>query len=259
MRVALYQVDAFTSRLYAGNPAAVCLIESWPDDATLQAIASENNLSETAFVDLRSEPHRLRWFTPAVEVSLCGHATLASAFVLTREVDRTLRRVRFATKSGLLTVEVEDDRLAMDFPAWTPAPAVPPAELTDGLGRAPREVLRQRDWLAVYEDEASVRSLAPDFRKLRRLAELGVIATAPGSTVDFVSRYFAPNAGIDEDPVTGSAHCMLIPYWARRLGKTKLHALQVSRRGGELFCENRGERVQIAGHAVLYLKGTIEI
>jgi PhzF family phenazine biosynthesis protein len=259
MQAPLYQVDAFTSRLYTGNPAAVCLLESWPDDATLQAIAAENNLAETAFVDLRSDPHKLRWFTPAIEVALCGHATLASAYVLTREVDRELRLVRFMTRSGLLSVQIQGELLSMDFPAWAPSPADPPKVLIEALGRAPREVLRQRDWFAVYDDEESVRSLTPDFAALRRLEEQGVIVTAPGKSVDFVSRYFAPNAGIDEDPVTGSAHCILIPYWSRRLGKKALHAHQVSRRGGELFCEDRGERVQIAGHAVLYLKGTIEI
>jgi PhzF family phenazine biosynthesis protein len=260
VRIPIYQVDAFSSRVFAGNPAAVCPLPAWPEqDALLQSIAAENNLSETAFLVGREGRYRIRWFTPAAEVDLCGHATLASAWVVFQRLEPGKRFVTFDSKSGPLAVDRDGELLALDFPARPPEECAAPAELVRGLGLAPRSVLASRDYLAVYPSEQDVRSLEPDMDKLAKLDRLGVIVTAPGEKADFVSRFFAPKVGVPEDPVTGSAHCTLVPYWARRTGKTRLEALQVSRRGGELRCEARGERVTIAGAAALYLEGTIEV
>lgn len=259
MKIPLYQVDAFASRVFAGNPAAVCPLETWLPDATLQSLAAENNLSETAFFVGRGGSYELRWFTPATEVDLCGHATLASAFVVFNYLEPELAEARFQTRSGPLSVTRDGERLAMDFPSRPPAPCPPPPGLAEALGAPPREVLKARDHLTVFETEAEVRALRPDMEKLRRLDSFAVIATAPGDSADFVSRFFAPAAGIPEDPVTGSSHCTLIPYWARRLGRSRLHAQQISARGGELRCEDLGERVRIAGSAVLFLEGTITL
>jgi PhzF family phenazine biosynthesis protein len=260
MRLPIYQVDAFTDRIFAGNPAAVVPLEEWLSDATLQAIAAENNLAETAFFLPRGDAYALRWFTPTVEVDLCGHATLASAYVIFRFIEPGRRRVAFETRqAGTLIVTRQGDELAMDFPAWPPKPAEASPGLVAALGKNPTEVLASRDWFAVYEREADIAAIKPDFAALRRL-DRAVIITAPGSGgVDFVSRFFAPWAGIDEDPVTGSAHCQLIPYWAKQLGKTRLAARQVSARGGALTCALEGDRVTIAGQARLYLEGTIII
>ena len=259
MRIPIFQIDAFTNRLFKGNPAAVCLLESWPEDGKLQAVAAENNLSETAFLLSRDGYFDLRWFTPKVEVDLCGHATLASAHAVFQFVDPGLMSVRFQTRSGLLTVERRGELLVMEFPSRPGKACAMPEELVEGLGVRPVEVLLSRDYLAVYESDEIVESLKPDMDRLLRLDCLGVIVTAPGTDCDFVSRFFAPRAGIPEDPVTGSAHCTLIPYWAGRLGKNELHALQVSERGGELFCTDLGERVKIGGRAVTYLEGFINI
>jgi PhzF family phenazine biosynthesis protein len=262
MRIPIYQVDAFTDRLFAGNPAAVCPLKEWLPDATMQAIAAENNLAETAFFVSEGDGYLLRWFTPTVEVELCGHATLASGLVVTEILQPGRASVPFRTlKAGTLTVEREGKRLAMDFPAWPPEPASADPRVVQALGAAPIETLSGRGRaLAVYARAEAVAALAPDFAALRGIAGGDVIATAPGADgVDFVSRYFAPNHGIDEDPVTGSAHCVLTPYWAKRLGKTKLRARQISRRGGDLVCELRGSRVTLSGHATLYLEGTISI
>ncbi len=259
MKLPIYQVDAFASRVFTGNPAAVCPLEKWLEDATLQAIALENNLSETAFLVREGEGYRIRWFTPAVEVDLCGHATLASAHVVFQTLEPARRAVTFASRSGPLSVTREGELLRLDFPSRPPAPCEAPAGFVEALGRPPREVLRARDLLAVYETEAEVRSLAPDFAMLHRIGAFGHIVTAKGSNCDFVSRFFAPNSGVPEDPATGSSHCTLTPFWAKRLGKARLHARQVSSRGGELFCEDRGDRVWIAGRAVKYLEGTIEV
>jgi predicted PhzF superfamily epimerase YddE/YHI9 len=258
MKLRLFQIDAFTSRLFAGNPAAVCPLERWLDDPIMQSIAAENNLSETAFLVRSGSEYQLRWFTPVVEVDLCGHATLASAFVVFRHLEPERREISFATKSGPLRVMRDRDRLRMDFPARRPELCDEPALLAEGLGSKPLEVLEARDYLAIYRSEDDVRALQPHMQHLLHL-ERNVIVSAPGSEVDFVSRFFAPRAGVPEDPVTGSAHCTLVPYWAKRLGKTSLHAWQVSRRGGELFCEDRAERVWIAGHAVEYFNGTISL
>jgi len=257
MKIPIYQVDAFTSRLFAGNPAAVCPLQEWLDEATLQAIAAENNLSETAFFVPRGDRFHLRWFTPAVEVDLCGHATLATAFVIFNHLTPGLGLVAFDTQSGELVVRREGDLLAMDFPARPPQPLTPHERLVDALGTQPDQVLASRDYLVVYRDQEQVRTLQPNMDLVAGLDRFAVIVTAPGGDCDFVSRFFAPAVGINEDPVTGSAHCTLVPYWSKRLRKTRLHARQISARGGELFCEDQGERVKIAGHAALYLKGEI--
>ena len=257
MKIPLFQIDAFTDTLFKGNPAGVCPLESWLDDPTLQAIAAENNVSETAFFVKREEHYELRWFTPKTEVDLCGHATLASAHVILNRLDPQAKVVRFHTKSGELSVERQGDLLAMEFPSRPGTPCEAPESLIEALGLAPKECLLARDYLAVFESEASVKSVAPNMDKLAALDCLGVIVSAPGKRSDFVSRFFAPKVGVPEDPVTGSAHCTLIPYWAAKLGKRKLHALQLSERGGELFCELHEDRVRIAGRAVTYLEGTI--
>ena len=260
MKLRLFQIDAFASRVFAGNPAAVVPLERWLDDATLQAIAAENNLAETAFIVGGSGEYEIRWMTPTVEVDLCGHATLASGWVVMNELEPGRREVSFRSKSGPLRVAARGERLALDFPSRPGEPAAAEQGLLgDALGRVPAELLRARDYLAVFETEQEVRGLRPEMAKTAALPSLGVIATAPGRDCDFVSRFFAPQGGIDEDPVTGSAHCTLVPYWSRRLGKTSLFARQVSRRGGELWCEDRGERVAIAGHAVKFLEGVIEL
>lgn len=259
MRIPMYQIDAFTDRVFGGNPAAVCPLENWLDDATLQAIALENNLSETAFFIDRGEHFDLRWFTPAAEVDLCGHATLATAYVLFNDLDIGGNEVLFDTRSGRLAVRRDGDLLELDLPARPPEPWPESEAVADALGRMPLEVLKNVMCLAVFEREADVRALSPDFARIAALPSDGLIATAPGDSVDFVSRYFAPKHGIPEDPVTGSAHCVLTPYWAKRLGKTKLDARQISARGGALRCEDRGDRVGIAGHAVKYLEGIVEV
>ncbi|MCS7314830.1 MAG: PhzF family phenazine biosynthesis protein [Bryobacteraceae bacterium] len=257
MRIPIYQVDAFASRLFEGNPAAVCPLESWLPDDILVAIAAENNLSETAFLAGGDGRYALRWFTPTTEVDLCGHATLAAAYVVFRFLEPGLDAVRFDTRSGELTVRRRDQWLEMDFPSRAPARAEPPPGLVEALGRSPREVWKARDFMAVYDCEDEVRELAPDLVALSRVEMFAVIVTAPGSDSDFVSRFFAPAAGVPEDPVTGSAHCTLAPAWASRLGKSVLRARQLSRRGGEILCEVRGDRVALRGQAVLYLEGHI--
>ncbi len=259
MKIQLYQIDAFSNKVFAGNPAAVCPLDQWLDDTTLQNIAAENNLSETAFFVQQDEAYHLRWFTPKAEVDLCGHATLASAFVIFEYLNPLSEEVHFLTKSGKLTVQRDGDLLAMDFPARKPAPCAVPQLLRTALKKEPVAVLLARDYFVVYDNEQTVRSIQPDFELLRQLEALGIIITAVGDSVDFVSRFFAPKVGINEDPVTGSAHCSLIPYWSEQLDKKKLHARQVSERGGELFCQDLGDRVKIAGNAVKYLDGWVEI
>jgi len=261
MKIPIYQVDAFTSELFSGNPAAVCILDEWLDDARLQAIAAENNLSETAFLLKCGEDFKIRWFTPIREVSLCGHATLASAFVIFNCLEWSESIVRFQSlTSGVLPVTRNDDLLEMDFPARPPSRQSVPQRLADALNHSPVDVLgTAQDLLVVLEDERAVRELKPDFPLLMQIERRGTIVSAPGDRCDFVSRFFAPHVGIQEDPVTGSAHCILVPYWAKRLGKKRLQARQVSKRGGELFCEDRGDRVTIAGKAVLYLEGIIAI
>jgi PhzF family phenazine biosynthesis protein len=260
MKLRLFQVDAFASRVFAGNPAAVVPLERWLDDATLQAIATENNLSETAFFVGGKGDYHIRWMTPADEVDLCGHATLASAWVVFNELEKGRAEVTFQSQSGPLRVTADGDRLALDFPSRPPEPAdASLAALARALGARPRAALASRDYLAVFGSEDEVRALEPDMAAVAALDRMAVIATAPGGDCDFVSRFFVPSMGIPEDPVTGSAHCTLVPYWAKRLGRASLFARQVSARGGELWCEDRGERVAIAGRCAKYLEGTIEV
>lgn len=259
MKLKYFEVDAFTSRPLHGNPAGVCPLPKWLPDTTMQSISAENNLAETAFFVARGTDYELRWFTPTVEIDLCGHATLASAFILFSELNHRGAGVRFHSRSGILTVTKENDVLVMDFPARPPAAGERPEALAYALGARPVEILASRDYFVVFEREEDVQGLRPDFGALQKLERFGVIATAPGNDCDFVSRFFVPKAGVLEDPVTGSSHCTLIPYWAQRLGKTKLFARQISQRGGELFCEAAGDRVKIGGKAVLYNAGHIFI
>ena len=259
MKLDLWQVDAFTKTPLTGNPAAVVPLNAWLPDALMQAIAVENNLSETAFLVREPAGWRIRWFTPAMEVELCGHATLASGHVLLNDLEPELDTVTFASRSGPLTVTRQDDRLALDLPAYASRRIETPPLLGEALGATPVETWLGVKMMALFEREEEVVALAPDFTKVARIEAFGVIATAPGARSDFASRYFVPQAGVNEDPVTGAAHCQLTPYWAKRLGRPKLHARQVSKRGGELWCEDRGARVTLAGHAVTFLRGKIEV
>jgi PhzF family phenazine biosynthesis protein len=258
--IPIYQIDAFAGATFRGNPAAVCPLDRWLNDDALQAIAAENNLSETAFYVRRGDRYDLRWFTPTVEVNLCGHATVASAFVILeirRETESS--RIVFDSKSGELAVTKDGDLFILDFPARPPQECAPDGALFEALGARPSEFLRTGDCFCVFGSEGEVRALAPDMGKLLAVDCRGVIVTAPGKDCDFVSRFFAPKAGIPEDPVTGSAHTTLIPYWSRKLGKKKLFARQISQREGELWCVDRGDRVDIAGRAVKYLEGHITV
>lgn len=260
MKLTIYQVDAFTKEVFKGNPAAVCPLTEWLPAETMQRIALENNLAETAFFVKTGDVYEIRWFTPTFEIDLCGHATLASAFVIFEILKAEESFIKFHShKSGELAVEKQNDRLVLDFPSRPVTKSDVPAGLIEALGKAPKEVFKSRDYFLVYENEQEILSIAPNFSKLLEIDALGFIVTAKGDSADFVSRFFAPEVGIFEDPVTGSSHCNLIPYWAERLGKTELFARQVSARGGELFCELKGERVKIGGNAALYLKGEIYV
>ncbi len=260
MTIPFFEVAAFTKQLFGGNPAGVCLLQDeWPAGGLMQQIAAENNLAETAFLIDRGDFYDLRWMTPAVEVDLCGHATLAAAHVLFEHLGRSGSRVRFQSRSGELPVERMGERFILDFPAQAPDECEAPSKLSEALRARPKEVLKGRDYFVVFRNEREVADIKPDFAGLTELETQGVVVTAPGQDCDFVSRYFAPAAGIPEDPVTGSTHCALIPYWSKRLGKRELYARQISTRGGELFCEDRGERVGIGGNAVTYLEGQLYI
>ena len=259
MKIPIYQLDAFAERQFAGNPAAVCLLDDWLDDAVMQSIAIENNLSETAFVIAEGDHYHIRWFTPAYEVDLCGHATLVAAAVVSRYVDSSCDKVRFQSRSGPLSVGVKGEELTLDFPASRPQVIEMPDALREGLRVEPESVWRGIYFMAVYPAQQDVAAIQPDLGKLATLESDGIIVTAPGDEVDFVSRFFAPRAGIPEDPVTGSAYCVLTPYWSERLGKSRLNALQISPRGGVLYCEDHGDRVLIGGKVADYLKGEIEI
>lgn len=259
MKLPLYQLDAFTRRPFAGNPAAIVLMDEWLPDITLQAIAAENNLAETAFVIPKGEVCPLRWFTPTLEIDLCGHATLATADVLFRERFPALRRITFTTLSGELVVERTADGLAMDFPSRPGTPVEITSDLLAAIGPRPREAYLARDLMVVFDAEEQVRDFKPLLAGIEALNAFALIVTAPGRDADFVSRFFAPKAGIAEDPATGSSHCTLTPYWAKRLGKTSLTARQLSPRGAEMRCEQRGERVVISGHCAWYLKGEITV
>ncbi|MFZ2524402.1 MAG: PhzF family phenazine biosynthesis protein [Candidatus Ferrigenium altingense] len=257
MKIKQYQIDAFATRAFEGNPAAVCPLESWLDDGILQAIAEENNLSETAFFVPSEKGFELRWFTPVKEVDLCGHATLASAHVIFEILGYAKQAITFETRSGDLFVERHGKLLKMDFPARPPAPCKLSEILLKGLGQRPVEVLAANDYMAVFDSEATVRAITPDQSLLSQLDLRGVIATARGTDVDFVSRFFAPKSGIPEDPVTGSAHCTLAPYWANKLGKNILSARQVSKRGGNIACEVNSGRVMLSGYAVMFMEAEI--
>ena len=262
MDLKLYQLDAFTDRVFGGNPAAVCPLAEWLPDTVMQAIAIENNLSETAFYVPQGEDYHLRWFTPGEEVDLCGHATLATAALILERLEPDRAGVRFHTRSGLLEVSRDGDLLVMDLPVQPAGPidAEEAEALADALGQRPLECFGgTRDYLAVLPDEATVRDFASDAAKLIALKRKGLIITAPGEEVDFVSRFFAPYFGIPEDPVTGSAHCTLAPYWSKRLGKTEMTARQISPRGGSLVCIDRGERITLKGKAAFYMEGRISL
>lgn len=262
MRVRMFQVDAFTKKRFAGNPAAVMVFEAFPADEVMQAVASENNLAETAFLVAGDGGYRLRWFTPAVEVPLCGHATLASAAVVMERIEPGRAEVVFHSKSGLLPVKRNGTGYVMNFPVRRSEVIAAPAGFAEALGAEPVEVLgNEFNYMAVFESEEVVRRLAPDMAAIAGIGRPGVIVTAPGDDgqFDFVSRYFAPAKGIPEDPVTGAAHCMLAPYWAKRLGKTEFRAFQASKRGGEVVCRLIGNRVELQGDCVFYLEGVAEI
>jgi len=259
VKITQYQIDAFAQRVFASNPAAVCPLERWLDDALLQAIASENNLSETAFFVAAGGKFELRWFTPAAEVDLCGHATLASAFVLFELLEYAQPEIVFSSRSGDLLVSRRGQELVMDFPARLPQPCAAPPALIAGLGLQPLATLAADDYIAVLENERQVRELRPDLSALAKLDLRGVGITAPGREVDIVSRFFAPRHGIAEDPMTGSLHCALAPYWGERMGKQVLTARQLSKRGGALRCELVGERVLLFGHAVKFMEAQIEL
>ena len=258
----IFQIDAFASSLFEGNPAAVCVLEAPMEEKTMQNIAMENNLAETAFVIKREEDYHIRWFTPEVEVDLCGHATLAAAYVLFNEYGHHTELIRLhSDRSGTLRVKREENgELTLDFPIDKLQPVGTVDEITLALGKNPVEIYRGKtDYLLVFEKEEDVRSIEPNFYLLDKVDARGVIVTAPGKEVDFVSRFFAPRCGVPEDPVTGSAHTSLTPYWSKRLGKQVLSARQLSQRGGSLRCRLEGDRVFISGRAVPYLKGEIKL
>lgn len=257
MHIPLYQVDAFASRVFEGNPAAVCPLDEWLPDELMQSIAAENNLSETAFLVPAETGYAIRWFTPVAEVDLCGHATLASAWVLFHRLEYRSDTIRFESRSGALTVARDGDRLVMDFPGQAPIPCETPSGLVEALGARPAECLEFIDLVVVFDDAQTVHNIQPRMERLSALAYRGIIVTAPGGGYDFVSRFFGPAVGVPEDPVTGSAHTKLAPYWASKLGKKHLRARQLSARGGDLECTVRGDRVLIAGRAVPYLEGRV--
>ena len=261
MKLPIFQVDAFTDKVFGGNPAAVCPLEHWLPDDIMQKIALENSVAETAFFIPLHDGFEIRWFTPEIEMDLCGHATLATAHVIARHLNYSLPSIKFQSKSGELMVAVENELLTLNFPSRKPEPCDIPQIILDAIQVSPVEVLKSRDYVLVFETEEVVRRIEPNQSILDQinLDPGGIVVTAKGDEVDFVSRFFTPQASIFEDPVTGSAHCSLIPYWSERLGKESMHALQVSPRVGKLFCKNLGERVLIAGEAVTYLEGSITI
>jgi PhzF family phenazine biosynthesis protein len=261
MKLPIFQIDAFTDKVFGGNPAAVCPLEQWLPDDLMQRIALENSVAETAFFIRLDEGFEIRWFTPEIEMDLCGHATLATAHVIARHLNFLMPSIQFRSKSGELTVAVEEKLLTLNFPSRKPEPSEAPQAVLDAIQHQPVEILKARDYVLVFEDEEMIRHLKPNQHILNQinLDPGGVVVTAKGEEVDFVSRFFTPQASIFEDPVTGSAHCSLIPYWGEQLGKDSMVALQVSSRGGKLYCKNVGERVLISGEAVTYMEGHIII
>lgn len=261
MQLPIFQVDAFTDKVFGGNPAAVCPLEHWLPDDVMQKIAIENSVAETAFFIPLNAGFEIRWFTPEIEMDLCGHATLATAHVIARHLNYSLPSIKFLSKSGELMVTVENELLTLNFPSRKPEPSDIPQIILDAIQVKPVEVLKSRDYVLVFETEEIIRRIEPNQSILNQinLDPGGVVITAKGDEVDFVSRYFTPQASIFEDPVTGSAHCSLIPFWSEKLGKESMLALQVSPRVGKLFCKSLGERVLISGEAVTYLEGSITI
>jgi PhzF family phenazine biosynthesis protein len=260
MRIKFYQVDAFTDKLFGGNPAGVCPLEDWIPEDVMQNIAFENNLAETAFFVLNGTDYELRWFTPVSEVDLCGHATLASAHVLFEHLAYSKDKIVFHSRSGELTVRKDDDKLVLNFPADIFKKVEASEDLINGIGKKPMETYKGKtDYLLVYPSQKDIEEINPDFGLIMKSKARGVIVTAKGNDVDFVSRFFAPDVGINEDPVTGSAHTTLTPYWAGKLGKPELSAMQISKRRGKLQCRLIKDRVEIAGNAVTYLEGYIKV
>lgn len=259
MEIAIYQIDAFAEKPFEGNPAAICPLKSWLPDTVMQSIAEENNLSETAFFVPEENGYHIRWFTPVSEVDLCGHATLASAYVLFEILGIDANTIEFISRSGALTVSREKEWLVMNFPSQPPELCETPKEIIKAFGKRPTECLKSEDYLVVFENEKDILEITPDFEELKKLDLRGIIITAKSQKYDFVVRFFAPRYGINEDPVTGSAYTQLMPYWSQKLNAKKLHARQVSKRGGELFCELEENRVNIFGKAVQYLEGKIQI
>lgn len=259
MKLTIYQVDAFADKVFSGNPAAVIPLDAWIDDSLMQQIAEENNLAETVFFVPKMDGFHIRWFTPELEIDLCGHATLASAFVLFELLGYEKDTIIFYSQSGPLKVHRDGSYIALDFPSWIPERMMDyPEEVIKGLGLTEHlGVYKNRDYIVELETEKDVLAVKPNFSLLNQVDVIGVIVTAPGSNCDFVSRFFAPNCGVPEDPVTGSAHAQLIPFWAEKLGKHTMHARQLSKRGGELWCTQKGDRVIIKGKAVFYMKGEI--
>lgn len=259
MKLKLYQIDTFTNQVFQGNAAAVCPLKEWLSDEILLKIAEENNLSETAFYVPTNEGFHIRWFTPVTEVDLCGHATLASAFVLFNCCNYNKNQIIFESKSGKLIVKKQKQLIELDFPSQIPLVCSAPEPLIKGLTIKPKEVLKNIDYIVVYETENEILNINPNFEILRTLETRGICITAPGKSVDFVSRFFAPRYGINEDPVTGSSHCELAPYWAKKLNNNKLTATQLSKRKGYLECELSNDRVLISGQAIKYMEGEIHL
>ncbi|MCP4178525.1 MAG: PhzF family phenazine biosynthesis protein [bacterium] len=260
MKIQFYQLDAFTtSKSFSGNPAGVCILDEWLQDEILQNIAMENNLSETAFIVEKSDHYELRWFTPKVEVDLCGHATLATAYLILEYLKPDMDSVKFKYNDGDLSAKKLGDMVEINFPARPPENCKTPELLIEAIGKWPREIYQSRDYVLVYDSEEDIISMQPNMSLLSQVDCFGVIITAKGEKCDFVSRYFAPGCGVPEDPVTGSAHSNLIPYWSGKLNKKKLHAMQLSKRGGEIHCTDKGNRVLMAGKCTLFMKGEIEL
>ncbi len=260
MKIPYYQIDAFvTEKPFSGNPAGVCMLDEWLPDDILQSIAFENNLSETAFIIENPDHFKLRWFTPILEMDLCGHATLAPAFLIMNVLDSNLSEVTFVSNSGKLFAKRTEDLTEINFPSRPPEKCEPPDGLIDSIGPSPVGIYKSRDYLLLYENEEQIKSLDPDMTKLANVDCFAVIVSAEGEKCDFVSRFFAPGAGVPEDPVTGSAHSTLIPFWADRMQKDTLHALQLSQRGGELFCKHQDNRALMAGKCHMYFEGEISI
>lgn len=261
MQIPIYHIDAFTNAIFSGNPAAVCVLSAWIHDDQLLAIAKENNLPVTAFLMRKNNHYEIRWITPEYELDLCGHGTLAAGYVIFNILEPTIQEVNLKSRTGMLKIIRDGERITLDFPEKSIEKGFAVIAMKIGLGLSPEEIFfhKKERCLAVYDSEEKIKNLKPDMQILKQFEQNGMTVTAPGDKVDFVSRTFYPKKICSEDAVTGAAHCLLIPYWSKRLNKTKLHALQISERGGEIFCEHRGDRVLISGSAVLYMEGVAKI